>query len=479
MNERRRGLLLGVVAVVLCLLTAGQSSLLYGQYGRASITGIVHDASGAVIPSVSVTVVNTQTQVKSQTTTNESGNYVIELPIGQYSITFSSPGFKELTRSDMTLASGQIARVDVALEVGQVTEKLNVTAETPMLQTETAHTSAGVDANIFASLPLNFGGAGRNMVEFAAKLLPGVRGTDWTVSMEGTPGGSANIVIDGQSNLNGWIPGDFQEQSISPESIQEMTVVTGNVSADLGNTAGGTVNFVLKSGTNQVHGSALYYLRNEVLNANDWNNNRMLAADPNFTNPTTATFKRPVNRRTNVAGSVGGPVYIPKIYNGKDKTFFYVTIERFKRDAIGPGSLSKSVPLAEMWDGNLSRLLGNKVGTDPLGRDVRQGQIYDPTTLRQVNGQFVADPFIGNIIPPALISNVARKFKSIFSQYYQPVTNDLTNNSYNTNRGWQNIRQDTIKGGPCVFACAQSVGLLLRDRPAPDQFGQRWNLVID
>ena len=173
MNERRSGLLLGVVAVVLCLLTAGQSSLLYGQYGRASITGIVRDASGAVVPSVSVTVVNTQTQVKSQTTTNESGNYVIELPIGQYSVTFSAPGFKELTRSDMTLASGQIARVDVALEVGQVTEKLNVTAETPMLQTETAHTSAGVDANIFAALPLNFGGPGATWWSLPRSFCPG------------------------------------------------------------------------------------------------------------------------------------------------------------------------------------------------------------------------------------------------------------------------------------------------------------------
>jgi hypothetical protein len=446
MRERRTFLLSRTVLVGLCLLVAGQSSLLFGQYGRASITGIVHDATGAVVPNASVTAVNTQTQVRSETTTNEAGNYRIELPIGDYSLTFSSSGFKELTRSGLTLTSGQVARIDVSLEVGQVTERLSIRAEAPILETETAHAAGSVDAEIFAALPLNFGSAGRNMVEFASKLLPGVRGTDWSFSMEGTPGGSASVVIDGQSNLNGWIPGDFQEQSISPESIQEMTVVSGNMSADLGNTAGGTVNFVLKSGTNQLHGSALYYLRNEILNANDWNNNRMLAADPNFTNPTTATFKRPVNRRHNVAGSIGGPVYIPGLYNGKDKTFFYVTIERFWRDAVGPATLARTVPQLEMWDGDLSRLLGKVVATDPLGRPVAQGQLYDPNTLRQVAGSFVADPFTGNIIPSQRISKVARNFQSIFKEYYPPVTADLANNLYTTNRGWQHIQQDTIKG---------------------------------
>lgn len=446
MKERAARFLLEVALVWSGLLVLGQNSLLFGQFGRASITGIVQDSTGAVIPSAAVTAVNTQTQVKYETTTNEAGNYRIELPIGEYSLTFSSSGFKELTRSGLSLASGQAARIDVAMEVGQLSEKVSVTAEAPMLNTETAQSSGTVDANIFASLPLNFGSAGRNMVEFASKIVPGVSGTSWTFSMEGTPGGSAAVVIDGQSNLNGWIPGDFQEQSISPESIQEMTVITGNVTADLGNTAGGAVNFVLKSGTNQVHGSALYYLRNEVLNANDWNNNRMLAADPNFTSPGTASFKRPVNRRANGAGSVGGPVYIPKIYNGKDKTFFYVTMERFRRNSIGPGTLSKTVPQLEMWDGNLSRLLGKVVATDPLGRQVNQGQIYDPSTLRQVNGQFVADPFIGNIIPSSRISKVARNFQSIFKEYYPPVTADLNNNSYTTDRGWQNIQQDTIKG---------------------------------
>ena len=119
MNERGAHLLLRLALVWLCLLAVGQGSLLFGQYGRASITGIVHDASGAVMPNASVVAVNTQTQVKYETTTNEAGNYQIDLPIGEYSLTISSSGFKELTRSGLRLASGQVARVDVSLEVAR------------------------------------------------------------------------------------------------------------------------------------------------------------------------------------------------------------------------------------------------------------------------------------------------------------------------------------------------------------------------
>jgi hypothetical protein len=435
-----------VRAIVLTSLTFLQSAQMYGQVARASVTGIVQDATGAVFPGAAVTAINVQTQVRYATTTNDAGNYMIgSLPVGEYSVIFTGAGFKEFVRSGLNLSSGQIVRLDVVLEVGQVTDKISVTAEAPLLQTETTQVSKGVGSTVFSSLPLSFSSSGRNMADFAAQLVPGVVGSRWDMRIQGTPSASQAIIIDGMNNLS-MLPGDFAEDGISPEAIEELSVVTGNQSAEGAQAAGGSLNFILKSGTNQFHGNAFFYLRNEILNANDWNNNRLLAADPDFTNPTTASFLRPKHRRFDKGFSGGGPVIIPKLYNGKDKTFFYFTYERFTNNSQGPSTLQKSVPQPEMWDGDLSRLLtGKVVGTDILGRQVVQGQIYDPTSLRQVNGQYVADPFIGNIIPVSRFSKVAAGFKPIFNQYYQPVTGDLNNNLYFTNYGSQVVQQGTIK----------------------------------
>jgi len=386
------------------------------------------------------------TGVEYNGTTNEVGNYTIgSLPVGEYSIAFSAQGFKAFNRQGINLAAGQVARIDVVLEVGAVAETLTVTAEAAMLETETAQTTEGVNAKVFSDLPLSFGG-GRNMAAFADKLVPGVQGSAWDMKIQGTPAGSAGIIVDGMTNLAGFLPGDFGEASISPEAIQELNVQTGNVSAEYGRQSGGTLAFTLKSGTNDVHGSAFYYFRNEVLNANNWNNNRLLAADPNFTDPNTASFRRPKDRRFDWGFSIGGPVYLPKIYDGRNRTFFYFTWEKFDNHQSGPGALNRSVPQPEMFRGDLSRLLtGNQVGTDVLGRPVYEGQIYDPSTLRQVNGQFVADPFIGNIIPVSRISRVAQGFEAIFAKYYPPVSDSLTNNLYWTRYSKQNVMQSTVK----------------------------------
>ncbi len=364
----------------------------------------------------------------------------------------------------VSLTAGQIARIDPTIEVGEVTEKVTVTADASLLQTESSVSSASVTSRVFVDLPLNFGG-GRNMAVFADRLVPGVTGAGYTMRIQGTPGASQGILIDGMTNLAGFLPGDFAEASVSPEAIQELNVFTGNVSAEHGRQGGGTLNFTLKSGTNQLHGSAFYFLRNEWLNANDWNNNRLLAADPNFTQSNTANFVRPKDRRNDWGFSGGGPVYIPKVYDGRNKTFFYFTLERFKTNTSGPGGLTRSVPQPEMWQGNLSRLLGPRIRiggvdqVDLLGRPVFVGQIFDPVTLRRVtSGQvdpltgltatksgFVSEPFVNNIIPTDRISKVARNFGGIFNEFYSPVNTDLVNNLYDTRYGFQNIRQYTLK----------------------------------
>jgi len=418
-----------------------------GQIGRGSITGIAHDPSGAIIASAKVTATNIETSVNFETTTNDSGAYNISaLPTGIYHLRVQAPGFKEFVKENITLEAGTIARVDPAFEIGGVTERFVVTADSATLATETAQNSESVTSKVFSDLPLSFGG-GRNMAAFADRLVPGVNGSSWSMRIQGTPGGSAGVLIDGMTNLAGFLPGDFAEASISPEAIQELNVFTGNVAAEMGRQSGGTMNFNLKSGTNQPHGSLFYYLRNEILNANDWNNNLQLAADPNFTKSTTRNFLRPRDRRKDYGGSFGGPVYIPKIYDGRNKSFFYLTIERFNNATSGPGGLNWTVPQPEMWQGNLSRLLtGRQVGTDALGRPVMEGQIYNPVTLRQANDRYVADPFPGNIIPADQISKVAKNYAGIFNEWYQPVTTSLLNNMYDSRINQQDVKQYTIKG---------------------------------
>jgi Carboxypeptidase regulatory-like domain/TonB-dependent Receptor Plug Domain len=328
--------------VALLLVLAGAVSM-PGQIGRGTITGIARDPSGAAIASARVTATNIDNGVNFETTTNDSGAYNISaLPTGTYRLRVQASGFKEFVNEKITLEAGTIARVDPTFEIGGVTERVIVTADSEMLATETAQNSESVTSKVFSELPLNFGG-GRNMATFADRLVPGVNGDSWSMRIQGTPGGSAGVLIDGMTNLAGFLPGDFAEASVSPEAIQELNVFTGNVSAEMGRQAGGTMNFTLKSGANQPHGTLFYYLRNEALSANDWNNNLNLARDPNFTRPTTRNFLRPRDRRKDYGGSFGGPVYIPKIYDGRNKTFFYLTIERFNNNVVGPDSLSKTV----------------------------------------------------------------------------------------------------------------------------------------
>src|SRR5215510_15301969 len=152
-----------LICAIIILLAASAS--VSGQVGRASLTGIVRDQTGSVVRHVSVTAVHIATGMSYQTTTNDEGVYTLgALPVGQYRITFRVTGFKEVIREGVSLTAGQIARIDPTFEVGAVTEKVTVTAETSLLQTESSQSSASVSSRVFLDLPLNFGG-GRNMAE--------------------------------------------------------------------------------------------------------------------------------------------------------------------------------------------------------------------------------------------------------------------------------------------------------------------------
>ncbi len=377
------------------------------QQDRATITGVVTDPTGAVIPAAEIRITNMATNADYDTTTNEVGWYVVpNLPIGRYKLSVKSAGFRTYVRDGLTLAIGQVARIDVQLEVGPTVESIEVTAQTPLLQTESPEVGAVLDNQKVTDLPLSFAG-GRKPEAFAYLLSPGVEGDTWASRINGSYSFTKEVLLEGAS-VTTYLAGDFGQSGISLEALQEFKVQTSGLSAEYGRTGGGIFNFVMKSGTNDWHGSAMAQFRNESLNANTFTNNA-------FGEP------RQRDRKHNWAVSGGGPVTIPKLYRGKNRTFFYVAYEKYDESFRGLGQPKLTVPLPEMWDGDMSRYLTNEVvGKDALGRNIVRGTIYDPATTRYVGRKMVREPFPNNIIPKSRLSRVSQKLGALFKKYYPP-----------------------------------------------------------
>ena len=186
----------------------------------------------------------------------------------------------------------------------------------------------------------------------------------------------------------------------SVESLEEMTVHTSNFAAEYGQVAGGIFNLTAKSGTNTLRGSLFEYYVNEKF-----------GSGIPFTNDGTGKLVKPPNRRNNFGGSIGGPATIPGLYDGRNRTFFFYTLEQFRQIETRSGLL-QTMPTDRMRNGDFGEALtGRRLGTDPLGRPIMENAIYDPRTTQVVNGQIVRDPFPGNVIPRELLDPVALKIQ--------------------------------------------------------------------
>ncbi len=438
--KRKLGRFLLTAAAILFFIAAA-----FAQSDRGTISGAVLDSSGAALPNAGIVLTNTETQVVTRSTANEVGLYTLpNVPPGKYELKVTATGFKAYQGSGLTVTVGQVVRMDVTLTPGQVQESIVVNAETSLLKVDTAQISTTVQSEAIKDLPLSFAG-GRGMENFAYALTPGVEGNNWTSYIAGGSAFSKEVLIDGISATS-QIQGHVGETSPPMEAVQEFSVQTSGMSAEFGHTSGGVFNFALKSGTNDVHGSAFYYFRNEALNANTWMNNWRLSQSPG-----NSLYERGRDRKFLAGVSGGGPVFLPKIYNGRNRTFFYGSFEKYTQsDYQLSQSYSSTVPIPEFLDGNFSKLLTGKVlGQDALGRDVIQGQIFDPATLHQVNGKWVSEPFAGNIIPQNRFSSMSKKIADIYRQHYAPMIGGrLTNNSTITaaNNPWFHQTQFIGKG---------------------------------
>src|SRR5215471_12835774 len=409
-----------IFAAVFCLLAL--CSAAFGQAATGTISGTVTDPAGAVIANASIEVRNTETNALYPTVTTETGAYtVLRLPPGPYSVTVMAPGFKRLVRSGLSVAAGQTLPLDLQLEVGAASESVTVQAEATLLKTETGDVAHNITLEQLDDLPVlgigtnNAGSLGIRNPFNSVVFLPGVSYfANFNMIVNGAPTNSAGYRLEGIDFTNHVTPPNnfaIQQSQPSADAIQEMAIQTSNYAPEFGQAGGGLFNITMKSGTNQFHGTAYEYFVNEFLNAGDpysFNSGTPLK-------PSGGKY-RPVNRRNDWGGTFGGPVWIPKLYNGKDKTFFFFSYERYKEDQAL--TFSDTLPNAQYQAGNFSAISPNggagfdpttgvpatPIATDARGNPVFANEIFDPTTRTTVGGVGVADPFPNNIIPKARFS---------------------------------------------------------------------------
>lgn len=380
----------------------------FAQSDRGTITGTVTDASGARIPGAAVVITNAGTGTKSQTVTTETGNYTIPaLPVGAYTLSVEHTGFSRYEQTNIAVQVAVTTRIDISLQVGQSTQAVEVVANATMLRTESAEQSSTVSGDTINSLPINFGigaGAIRNPLSFV-QLTPGSQMSGWnTIQVNGLPAGSFRILFEGQESNNGLDGRASDEVQPSVEAVQEFTLQTSNFAAEYGQVGGGLFNFTARSGTNQIHGGAYMYATNEDLNAG-----------MPFTDSGNGHHLRPKVRRFDGGVSFGGPVYIPKVYDGRNRTFFYFNYEKY-RDRQNAYMGLGTVPTNAMRSGDFSSILtGRNLGTDPAGRAILENTIYDPQTrTTDSSGRFIVNPFPENKIPVARFDPVAVKMLGTF-----------------------------------------------------------------
>lgn len=376
------------------------------QLNRATITGTITDARGGAISGVEVTATNLGTGVKTTAVTNADGIYsILNLFPGKYSIEIRMAGFKTIERPNVTVDSADVAQLNAEMQLGEVTEKVTVSADAPVLERETSSVGTNLKADVANDLPLSIYNGGRFVENFAVALTPGYSpvSSPYLSVINGTQGFTKDFTVDGTSATSN-IQGDSMEIGPTMEAVQELQAQTSGLGAQNGITSGGVIMLNLKSGTNQLHGSALAYGHNELLDANTWDND--YRGKP----------KTPA-RGWDYAFSLGGPIR-------KGKTFFFGAFERYTQNVFtlkNFGDSGTTVPTAAFLGGDFSALLNTSVvlGTDVHGQPIYQGAIFNPNDPGAV--------FPSNKITSGL-SSVSQKIAALYQKFYTPGNSNLINN---------------------------------------------------
>jgi hypothetical protein len=406
-----------LVLLLVCLLIP---SPLLAQSDWGNITGVVTDASGAVVAGAAVTIMSTATNTAKTTISSSSGQYNLPLAPGAYQVQVSLSGFKKYLATNVVVTAATAVRLDIRLEVGGVTEVVTVTPDAAHLQTENAKISTSVQNRLVDELPLVVGGALRSPFDLVS-ITPESKGRGNALSLGGGQAAAWDATLDGVSVTTNRSAdaNEIAYNAPSVEAITEFTVDTNGFKAEYGQAGGGVMTFVSKSGTNELHGTLYNFLRNDALDARGF-----------------FAQRKSVYKQNDFGASLGGPIWLPKKifgplgYDGRNRTFFFFAFEGF-RNRVGSNDTILSVPTPEMYNGDFSKWV------DATGKLI---PIYDPATTRQVGNSFVRDPFPNNIIPANRISPFSRQVMQ-FAQGVTPNrgatpgTSGYVRNNYIVNAG--------------------------------------------
>jgi hypothetical protein len=398
------------------------SSAVFGQVDKSNLTGIVRDASGAAIPDATIRITNKDTGAARSEVSDATGFYrFTSIDRGNYRMQVERTGFKKFLQENVALQTGETTTVDVSLALGEVSESITVTGEAIALRTETGAIGTTVSTKVLNELPL----IGRNPYVFLT-LSPGIQYTGdpgalnpWDVvgpSAFAASGSESRseFLLDGIPNMGT----NNVSLSPSPDAVQEMRAQTSAYDAEFGHSGGAFVNVSTRSGTNQYHGTAYWFLRNDNLNANNFFNNRIGSPKNEF-------------KQNTYGASFGGPFRVPKLYNGIDKTHYFFN---FEGTQIRGNAFARAiVPTPRERGGDFSQ---------SLDRTGRPFNIFDPTTTVQQGTGYIRTPFPGNAVPAARFDPVsvnALKFYPLPNR--TPVSGSLINfeNPQVSGRKWASL----------------------------------------
>ncbi len=405
---------------LICTLAA------FAQGDRGTVTGTVSDPTGAVVPNANIQVTNSDTSAVYKVATTNTGNYTLaNLPAGNYVLTVDASGFKKFERPGLVVQVAETVRVDAVLQVGSSSDTVTVSAEAPLLKTESGEISHQVDYTDADLLPLfttngTGGSSGLGNIRdplTVLNVLPGAQQTtDTILRINGLPSSSQTIMVEGMDATNGLWRQVNQATQQGTDAVQEVSVQTSNFAAEYGGAGGGYLNFTMKSGTNQYHGSGYDYFVNSALNAGlpfSANCNQ----ENNCATNTNSGLIKNVVKRNDYGVTLGGPVRIPKLYDGKDKTFFFFNFEQFRQSTVTNNGIA-TMPTTAYQSGNFAA--AEDFGPFPipgLNSISPIGSIYDPNTrVTSSSGVITESPFPGNKIPISRMDPVALYLQSLFPQ---------------------------------------------------------------
>ena len=384
---------------------------------RGAIRGTVSDASGAVMPAVTITAVNIDTGVKQTVTTDQAGFYSMPyLQVGNYSVLAEKTGFRKTETNGVRVDVASVSDVNAVLAIGGTDQTIEVTAATPLLETTGSNLGKVVETKAITDLPLFIsGGSVRSNLAFVI-LTPGVIGSAGNPRIGGGLLDGQSEQLDGAES-NSERRNDPAMNGVSVEGMEEFKVQSSGYSAEYGRTSNGVINWVTKSGTNRVHGSAFVFNRNEVFNARGF---------------TFAASKRPIVRQWNPGGSFGGPIYIPKVFDGRNKAFFFFAYERAStRNGQSTGLVN--APIDEYRVGDFRRNVDSSGNTIPL---------YDPF---DASGNIIANAVdrprlqcngVLDVLCPDRIDPTAKRLIALLPHPDIPtlIANNYRSRSYSTSR---------------------------------------------